>query len=111
MMGLLKVVYHSKTNYGGYCKGADQSHLKPVVRYLFRELLFRTGDGANYFENIKYPGMLDPYYVPPLSVDQSVKPTEEEIRAVMEEWNTSEWTRESSRMRFSNSDEYEGEEL
>jgi hypothetical protein len=92
-MGLLKTVYHSKTDYGGYCKGGDQSHLKPVVRYLFRELLFRTGDGAHYFENIKYPGKVDPFYVPPLSFDQTARPTEEEIRRVTEEWNMEEWCR------------------
>ena len=93
-MGLLKTVYHSKTNYGGYCKGGDQSHLKPVVRYLFRELLFRTGDGAHFFEHIKYPGKVNPFYVPPLSIDQTARPTEEEMRTVMEEWNMEEWTRE-----------------
>ena len=52
-MGLVKTVYHSKTNFGGHSKGGTQSHLKPVVRYLFRELLFHTGDaGAHFFEDI-----------------------------------------------------------
>jgi hypothetical protein len=62
-MGLLKTVYHSKTNFGRHSNSGTQSHLKPVVRYLFRELLFRTGDGAHFFEDIKYPGKFDPYYV------------------------------------------------
>ena len=39
----------------------QQSHLKGVIRYLFREMLFRTGDGEHYFTDIKYPGR-DPVF-------------------------------------------------
>ena len=90
-MGLLKTVYHSKTNFGGHSNGGTQSHLKPVVRYLFRELLFRTGDGAHFFEDIKYPGKFDPYYVPPISTDRSDRPSDEEIQQVMDDWSMDEW--------------------
>ena len=60
---LIKSLYHRHTQKGGYTAGgASQSHLKGVIRFLFRELLFRTGDGEHFFTNVKYPGRDPEFY-------------------------------------------------
>jgi hypothetical protein len=60
---LIKSLYHRHTQKGGYTSGgASQSHLKGVIRFLFRELLFRTGDGEHFFTNVKYPGKDPEFY-------------------------------------------------
>eukprot|EP00978_Attheya_sp_CCMP212_P043477 scaffold284690_cov64-Attheya_sp.AAC.2 len=58
-----------------------------LVQYLFRELLFRTGDASHYFENIKYPRKFDTFYIPPISTDRTERPSEAEIQAVVDEWS------------------------
>jgi hypothetical protein len=58
---LVKSLYHRHTQKGGYCNGGPQYHLKPVIRFLFRELLFRCGDGDIYFES-KYEGRDAEFY-------------------------------------------------
>ena len=58
---LIKSLYHRHTQKGGNMNSDQQSHLKGVIRYLFREMLFRTGDGEHYFTDIKYPGR-DPVF-------------------------------------------------
>eukprot|EP00978_Attheya_sp_CCMP212_P007591 scaffold17549_cov35-Attheya_sp.AAC.2 len=76
-MGLLKTVDHSKTNFGEHSNGG--------------ELLFRTGDAAHYFENIKYPGKFDSFYIPSISTDRTERPSDAKIQAVVDDWSMDDW--------------------